>query len=131
MISAPYPATRPDTAIIVSTHNAFNWKVTGHDRCSEFARNPADRAPLYNRWLVARAESPRSTPDWPQYRDTHTTPAKRGPKAKATTGISGHHGTIQGLSKKADKIIVVRRNPDLMQASPASHGGAYSKAVAV
>lgn len=147
-MSAAYPATWPGTAIIKSTHNAFNWQLTRHDQCSEFARTPSDRAPLYNKWLVARVEAPRATPDWPKYRDTHTAPERRGPKAKS--GIGHNNGTISGLTKRADKLLQPRpalpghmssgtqvtpmhlaRAPGkaIKAARPANHGGAYSKAV--
>lgn len=145
--AAAYPACWPGTAIIKSVHTAFNWRQTGHDQCSEFARNPVDRVPLYNQWLNARATAPCSTPDWPQYRDTHTAPARRGPKKK--DGIGHNNGTMHGLTKRADKLLQPRaalpghmstatqvtpmhmaRAPKAKPAKPANHGGAYSKAVA-
>lgn len=129
MTRAAYPACWPGTAIIKSTHTAFNWRQTGHDQYCPLLSYPTDRAPLYNKWLTASAEYPRTTPDWPEYRDTHTAPERRGPKKKATGGISGHNGTIQGLSRKADKIIVIKPNPTLIKASgQGNHNGAYSKA---
>lgn len=102
MSAADYPATWPGTQIIKSVHSPFNW------------RRPGDSTEPLNAGIRATAM-----------------PAKRGPKKKATGGISGHNGTIQGLSKRADKIITIKPNPTLIKASgQGNHGGAYSKAVA-
>ena len=155
--AAPYPTCWPGTQIIKSTHNAFNWQQTGHEKHSEFAADqPTNRTTLYNRWLVARSQVDlpliynkanraralaHRTPDWPEFRDAHTTPAR---SHKAKSGIGHNNGTMHGLSKKADKIIRVKRTPGLLVAStPAApavhglsphiarapgHGGAYSRA---
>lgn len=140
MTHTTYPATWPGTAIIKSTHTAFNWRQTGgHDQFSARLACPTDRTPLYNQWLNARAEHPRSTQDWPQYRDTHTTRVRRGHKKNA--GIAHNNGAIAGLSNKADKRLAVRHCPgpqlNTLGAAKTSmttpgatgpHGGAYSKA---
>ncbi len=105
MTRAHYPTTWPGTAIIKSTHTAFNWRSDDHLAVSDFARDPGNCTTTFNQWRVMVRQAPLSTPDWPTFRDARAPKVqpKRGPKTVAP-GFGKNGGTIKNLSAKADKI---------------------------
>ena len=113
----------PGTKVPKSTNSAFNWRRTDTTAMSAvICDDKTMRDPLYNQWLTARKDKPKTTPDWPTWRDSRQgkpMPGKNGGRHPSGGGFAHHNGTIPGMGREAKLLAAKPAAPGTMSSAKA------------
>jgi len=88
--------------------NAFIWQAHSHMDTNVITCDSANCTTAYNQWRCLMRDKPHTTPDWPAWRDAKLAAPSTGHRKPHRPGMQANHGTMHGLTPRADKLLAIR-----------------------